>query len=255
MSTGSLVVTGAANGIGREVARLAVGAGFEVVAVDRDEGALVDAVSVIGGSLEAVVGDVGEWDTHVRAAERAEAAAPLRGWVNNAGIEVVGSAHEVTPADIDSGLRVLQLGAMYGCAAAVRSMMQHGRGSIVNVSSIQGIAAFPRAFVYQAAKAAVIMISRGVAVDYGALGIRCNAVCPGTVETPMTLASIARAGRTAEEGLSEEGRLAPLGRVAQAVEIADVILFLLSERASYVTGSTVVVDGGATARCFAYPPE
>ena len=96
------------------------------------------------------------------------------------------------------------------------------------------------------------MISKGVAVDYGPLGIRCNAVLPGTVETPMTYASLPSDLRR-EDALRREGEVAPLGRIAQPGEIAEVVSFLVSERASYVTGAALVVDGGATARCFAYP--
>jgi NAD(P)-dependent dehydrogenase (short-subunit alcohol dehydrogenase family) len=132
-------------------------------------------------------------------------------------------------------------------------MLPQRSGSIVNVSSIQGAAAFPRYFVYQAAKAAVTMISKGVAVDYAASGIRCNAVLPGPVATPMTLAGLPP-GPGADEVLRREGAAVPLNRVAQPGEIAEVIAFLLSERASYVTGAAWVVDGGATARCHPYPP-
>jgi len=246
------VVTGAAMGIGKAIARKLVGEGLHVVAVDWNAEALDATVSEVGGSIEAVPADVGEWETHVRAADTAEAAGPLRYWVNNAGIDIVGGAHEVTPAEIDRGLRVLQLGVMYGTAIAVRRMLPHRAGSIVNVSSIQGIAAFPRYFVYQAAKAAVIMISKGVAVDYGPFGIRCNAVLPGTVETPMTYATLPT-DVPREEALATEGELAPVRRIAQPEEIADVVEFLLSDRASFVTGTSVAVDGGATARCFAYP--
>ena len=96
------------------------------------------------------------------------------------------------------------------------------------------------------------MISKGVAVDYGPYGIRCNAVLPGTVETPMTY-SVLSPELTREEALRREGELHPLGRVAQPEEIAEVVAFLLSERASFVSGVALPVDGGATARCYAYP--
>lgn len=246
------VVTGAAMGIGKAIARRLVADGTHVIGIDYNKEALAATVAEIGAGIEPVEGDVGDWETHVRAADIAQSIAPLRYWVNNAGIDIAGGAHEVTPEEIERGLRVLQLGAMYGTAMAVRRMLPAQKGSIVNISSIQGIAAFPRYFVYQAAKAAVIMISKGVAVDYGPYGIRCNAILPGTVETPMTYSTLPPE-LTREEGLRREGELAPMKRVAQPEEIAEVVAFVLSDRASFVNGASIVVDGGATARCFSYP--
>jgi NAD(P)-dependent dehydrogenase (short-subunit alcohol dehydrogenase family) len=249
----SAVVTGAAMGMGRAIAAQLVREGAAVVGVDWNAEALEAAAAEVGFSP--VLGDVGDWATHERAADEAAALAPLGAWVNNAGIDIQGGAHEVTSEEIDRGLRVLQVGVMFGTAIAVRRMLRARAGSIVNVSSIQGTHAFPRYYVYQAAKAAVIMLSRSVAVDYGPLGIRCNAVLPGTVNTPMT-AAVLPAGLSIEEALRREGELHPLSRVAEPEEIAEVVCFLLSNRASFVTGTAIPVDGGATARCFAYPvPE
>lgn len=248
----SAVVTGAAKGLGRAVTERLLGDGVHVVAVDVDEHALERAVAELSGSVLAQVGDVGEWETHERAAAAAEQIAPLRYWVNNAGIDVQGGAHEVTQDDIRNGLRVLQFGAMYGTAVAVRRMLPARTGSIVNVSSIQGIAAFPRYFVYQAAKAAITMISKGVAVDYGPYGIRCNAVLPGTMDTPM-LDLVLPPDVPRDEAVRREGELSPMLRVAQPEEVAEVVTFLLSDAASYVSGAEIVVDGASSARCFAYP--
>jgi NAD(P)-dependent dehydrogenase (short-subunit alcohol dehydrogenase family) len=248
----SAVVTGAAKGIGAAIARKLVQDGFHVVAVDLDAIALDALVASLNGNATSVVGDVGDWSTHERAADDAEARAPLRGWVNNAGIDIVGGAHEVTPEHIERGLRVLQFGSMYGTAIAVRRMLPGQTGSIVNISSIQGIKAFPRYFTYQAAKAAVAMISKGVAVDYGPCGIRCNAVLPGSIETPMLDQTLPR-GMSREDAIREQGKLAPLGRIGQPEEIANVVAFLLSDASSFINGAEIVADGGASARCFAYP--
>ena len=247
----SAVVTGAAAGLGLAVARQLAAEGTPVVGVDVDDAGLARAADEFG--LEPVVGDVADWSTHERAAAAAEALGPLEGWVNNAGIDVQGAAHEVTAEEVDRGLRVLLVGTMAGTIAAVTHMLPNRRGSIVNVSSVQGVAAFPRYLVYGVAKAGVIHIARSVAVDYGPYGIRCNTVLPGTMDTPMT-DSVLPAGVPRDEALRQEGALATLGRVARPEEVAEVVCFLLSERASYVTGASVLVDGGAAARCFAYPP-
>ncbi len=240
-------------GIGRAIATRLIADGVHVVAFDRDQAALEVAASELGQRYEPLVGDVGDWDAHERAADAAQAAGELRHWVNNAGIDWVGAAHEIDADHIDRGLRVLQFGTMYGACVAVRRMLPARAGSIVNVSSIQGIAAFPRYFVYDAAKAAILMVTKSIAVDYGAFGIRCNALLPGCIETPMTYSTLPPE-LDRQEALRREGLLTPMLRVGQPEEMAEVAAFLLSDRASYVNGAEIVADGGATARCFAYPP-
>jgi NAD(P)-dependent dehydrogenase (short-subunit alcohol dehydrogenase family) len=248
----SAVVTGAAKGIGRACAELLIRDGLHVVAFDRDADGLAATARELGERFEPCVGDVGEAGDHERAADAAERSGPLRHWVNNAGIDWVAAAHEATPEHVEHGLRILQLGVMYGCSTAVRRMLSQRAGSIVNISSIQGIASFPRYYVYGAAKGAILMVTRSVAVDYGPYGIRCNSVLPGTVETPMTYETLPPE-LPREEAWRREGLLAPMLRVAQPHEIGEVVAFLLSERASFVNGAQIVVDGGATARCFGYP--
>lgn len=246
----SAVVTGAAAGLGLAVARQLAAEGVRVVGVDVDEAGLARAVGEVG--LEPVVGDIADWPTHERAADAAEALGRLAHWVNNAGIDVQGAAHEVGPEDVDHGLRVLLTGMIAGTVVAVRRMLPARSGSIVNVSSVQGVAAFPRYLVYGVAKTGLIHVARSVAVDYGPYGIRCNTVLPGTMDTPMT-DSVLPPGLPREEAIRREGELATLARIARPEEVAEVVCFLLSDRASYVTGASVLVDGGAAARCFAYP--
>jgi NAD(P)-dependent dehydrogenase (short-subunit alcohol dehydrogenase family) len=246
-------VTGAAMGIGRAITEHLLDDGYSVVGLDIDERALSEAQRELPSQFHAVVGDIADEAAHQNAADAAERAGDLRGWVNNAGVDWAAPAHEATLSHIESGMRVLLIGPMLGAAEAVRRMMHGAGGSIVNISSIQGITAFPRYFVYGAAKAAMLMATRSIAVDYAAAGVRCNAVLPGGIETPMTYATLPAAFPRAE-ALRREGRSVPIGRIGQPREVASVVSFLISEAASYVTGAEIVVDGGATARCQAYPP-
>jgi NAD(P)-dependent dehydrogenase (short-subunit alcohol dehydrogenase family) len=250
------VVTGAGSGIGEASTRLLVEQGFRVVGVDRAVAGIDRLALELGDRFVPIQGDVGDAATHERAADAGEAAGRLAGWVNNAGIDVQGGAHEVGAAEIVEGLRVLQVAVMLGCGTAVRRMLPLRQGSIVNVASIQGLAAFPGYFVYGPAKAAVIAASRSVAIDYGSRGIRCNAVCPGAIETRLGMHGLGddRVEEMLRENREDGARLAPLGRIGRPSEVAEVIAFLLSERASYVSGAMIAVDGATSARVYPYPP-
>ncbi len=253
MPVTTAVVTGAAKGIGLAIAERLISEEAHVIAFDRDADGLSAAASRLGECYEPLVGDVGEWDDHERAAAAAEAAGDLRWWVNNAGVDWVSAAHEATPEHIEQGLRVLLNGPVYGGAVAVRHMLHRRTGSIVNISSVQGIAAYPRYYVYDIAKAGVLMATKSIAVDYAPFGIRANAVLPGCIETPMTYETLdPRLPR--EEALRREGEQAPMLRVGQPHEIAEVVAFLLSDRAAFVTGAGLVADGGTSARVYPFPP-
>lgn len=247
----SCVVTGAAKGLGRAVAETLLAQGWSVVGLDVDEEGIGRVAAELG--LTPVVGSIVDWAAHERAAEAAAGLGSLRGWVNNAAVDLQGAAHEVDAGHVAGGLRVLCEGPMLGMAVAVRRMLPQRAGCIVNVSSIQAVATFPRYFVYGAAKAALLQATRSVAVDYGPAGIRCNAVLPGTIDTPM-LDLVLPTDVPREEAVAREGELAPMGRIASPEEVATVVGFLLSDDASYVSGAAITVDGASTARCFPYPP-
>jgi NAD(P)-dependent dehydrogenase (short-subunit alcohol dehydrogenase family) len=248
------VVTGAAMGIGEATAKRLVNDGAVVVGVDLNAQALAETAKTIGERFVPLVGDISEPRTHDAAASRASDLGDLKWWVNNAGIDVSASAHEITPEHVEGALRVLLAGPIYGMSAAVRAFRAGGGGVIVNVASIQGRVAFPRALVYQAAKAGVLAATRNIAVEYATKGIRCNAVLPGTIATPMTMAALDPA-MGVDEALKLEGELSPMRRVGAAEEVAAAIAFLLSDDSSYINGAELPIDGGSVARCFAYPVE
>jgi NAD(P)-dependent dehydrogenase (short-subunit alcohol dehydrogenase family) len=250
-----VVVTGAASGMGRATAERLLADGATVVGVDRDESGLAQLAASRGASFRPLAGDVGRRDTHERAAAEAVAAGRLAGWINVAGIWIPTRAHDLDDAAVQRVLGVNLVGTILGCSVACRTWLELGvPGAIVNVSSIESQTAFPAALAYEASKGGVDAVTRQVAVEYGPAGIRCNAVRPGAIMTPM--AELYLAGVDDREAMLESWReLAPLGRVAEPEEVADVIAFLLSDDARFVTGVALPVDGGATARCFAYPPD
>jgi NAD(P)-dependent dehydrogenase (short-subunit alcohol dehydrogenase family) len=249
----AVVVTGAASGIGRAIAERLSGDGWAVVALDRDAGGLAELARLQG--CETVVGDVSDPASHLRAAELASQAAPLAGWVNSAGIDRQQRADELSLEALRAVLDVNLVGTALGCAEAVRGFLAaRTAGSIVNISSLQAVAGFPSAFAYEASKGGIDALTRQLAVEYGPLGIRANAVQPGTVDTPMTKAFL-EASADQAQALALEESLHPLGRIALPGEVASVVAFLLGPDASFVSGVCLPVDGGAHARCFAYPPD
>lgn len=256
MSADVVVVTGAASGIGRATAERLARDGLAVVGLDRDEEGLAAAVAAVGGQLTTVAGDVTERAAHERAADAAAGIGALTGWVNSAGIWAKTRAHDLDDDDVDRVLAVNLKGTILGCSVACARFLAAGRGgAIVNVSSIEAVTAFPDAVAYEASKGGIDALTRQIAVDYGPAAIRCNGVRPGAIMTPLADVYLAAYEGQREAMLESWRELSPLGLVGEPKDVAGVIRFLLSPDARFVTGELVDVDGGATARCFRYPPH
>ena len=167
--------------------------------------------------------------------------------VNNAAAFVFGS-YEVSKADWERVLSVNVLGAALCAKYAIEVMIRTGSGSIVNVNSISGFIAQERSLPYNTTKAALLGFNRCLAMDLAPHKIRVNAVAPGCIDTPQLRADIERVGLTYEEDLAIEGPLHLLNRFGTPEEVANAILFLASDEASFITGTCLMVDGGYTAK-------
>jgi NAD(P)-dependent dehydrogenase (short-subunit alcohol dehydrogenase family) len=245
------VVTGAGSGIGRATAVRLAEEGGSVLAVDIAPAAVaetVDEIARAGGTAVAHTADVSD-----SAAVDAMVAACVTRFgsidvlVNNAGVNLPGVLHEVTDEVIDRTLGVNVRGPIYGCRAAIPHMLRQGGGSIVNMSSVNGIVSEPFLSIYSASKGAIVMLTKGVALDYAKQGIRCNAICPGWVDTPINHAHAAMLGGL-DKVYAEIDSFQPIGRPGEPREIANVVLFLASDESSFMTGSIVVADGGMTSQ-------
>jgi NAD(P)-dependent dehydrogenase (short-subunit alcohol dehydrogenase family) len=243
---GVFVVTGAASGIGRATAERLAAAGARVVATDLDA-ADDELTRAVAAFLRHDVTDEAGWDGVIA---RARELGGLDGLVNNAGISVVRALGDTSLAEWRRVLDVNATGTFLGTRAAVtelRALLKHG--SIVNVSSASGIVGGPLSSAYCAAKGAVRLFTKAVALEVAADGIRVNSVHPGAVRTPIwERAGVFDAEAAArEETWRELGAATPLGRVAEPDEVAAAIVYLLSDDARFVTGSELVIDGGYTA--------
>jgi 2-keto-3-deoxy-L-fuconate dehydrogenase len=231
------LVTGAGSGIGEAVARGLHAEGAEVV--------LADAV---GERVEGVAAELGERAEPLALDVRDEAAvaAAVEGLDVLANIAGVGSTTNApdTPVEVwDDVFAVNTRGTFLCCKHAIPSMVERGGGAIVNMASVAGLVGLPNRAAYCASKGAVISLTRALAIDHVRDGIRVNAVCPGTVDSPWVRRLVEDVG----ESLDALRARQPMGRLGTTDEIAQAVLYLASDAAAFVTGSALVIDGGLTA--------
>lgn len=247
------VVTGGGSGIGRAAATLFAAEGAAVAVVDVAEEAAKETVAAItaaGGTAIAVAADI--VDAAQVEAGFARVVAEL-GRVdvlyNNAGVNSSGSVVDATEEDWDRCMAVNVKGTFLCSRAAATQMLRTGGGSIVNQGSVAALVGIANFAAYCASKGAVVALTRSMSVDLAPHGIRVNAICPGTVYTPLMEPLLtARGGGDLEKGLAMTTAKYPLGRLGTPDEIARVALFLASDDSSFVTGSVVTADGGMSSQ-------
>jgi NAD(P)-dependent dehydrogenase (short-subunit alcohol dehydrogenase family) len=230
------LVTGAARGIGLATARLFLEDGWRVVMLDRDAPALEAAAQGLDNVLP-VVADVSVGQDVARVAQEFAGPEGLAALVNNAGIADFGPIEE-TGFDRWRAVMEVNLDGVFRMTQALTPALKAARGAIVNIASISGLRASTLRVAYGTSKAAVIQLTRQQAVELGEYGIRANCVCPGPVRTKLAMAV------HSQDIIDAYHDAIPLNRYGSEREIAEAIVFLCSERASYITGQTLAVDGG-----------
>jgi dihydroanticapsin dehydrogenase len=245
------IVTGAASGIGEASALRLSEEGAIVICADIDgieAEATAELIRQSGGSSKSATIDISnDKQCELLVAGVVTEFGSVDILVNNAGVNLPGVFHEVSNETIDRTLDVNVKGAMYLSRATIPHMLRAGNGSIINMSSVNGLVSEPFLTTYSASKGAVVMLTKGIALDYAQSGIRCNAICPGWVDTPINYAHADLLGGL-DHVYSNIGVFQPIGRPGTPREIAHLVLFLASDEASFITGAIISADGGMTAQ-------
>jgi NAD(P)-dependent dehydrogenase (short-subunit alcohol dehydrogenase family) len=240
-----VLVTGAASGIGRATARCFADHGWCVVACDIDHDGLQKTVADLSKAV-AVTGDVRvSADTERMVATATERFGGIDAVASIAGVEIDRPVDELGETEWDAVVDTSLKGTYLICRSAVPAL-RVGGGSIVTIGSPLGRASFPGVTAYGAAKAGMEGLTRAMAIDYADAGIRVNCLIPGLTDTPLVWRDVP-AERLAETKRAAAAEV-PLGRMASPEEIARIVLFLCSEHATFITGSTIIADGGVLAR-------
>ena len=243
------LVTGAGSGIGRESALAFARAGAKVVVSDIVVEGGEETVRMIqgeGGEAIFVQCDVAkEADVKALIAKTVETYGKLDYAHNNAGIEgMAGPCAECTEENWDRTIGINLKGVWWCCKYEIPEMLKNGGGAIVNTSSVAGLVGFAGIPAYTASKHGVAGLTKAIALDYAKQNIRCNAVCPGVIHTPM----VDRFSGGTQEGLDAMAAMEPVGRLGEPSEIADAVVYLCSDKASFVTGIAMPVDGAFVAQ-------
>ena len=244
------IVTGGASGIGAATARLLAAAGAAVTVMDVDAAgaeAVAAAIRAAGGAAHVVVGDVTRADDcRVAVAQTVASFGGLEILVNGAGIIRRADVVETTEAEWDRVMAVNVKSVFLMGQVAVPFMAGVPRAAIVNIGSGWGLKGGPRAASYCASKAAVVNLTRAMAIDHGPQGIRVNCVCPGDTDTPMLRDEARQLGEEEAAFLASSAER-PLARLGTPEDIGQAVVYLVSDQAGWVTGTTLVVDGGGLA--------
>jgi NAD(P)-dependent dehydrogenase (short-subunit alcohol dehydrogenase family) len=243
-----VLVTGASSGIGRESAKVMAAQGAKIVAAARREAEIAETVKQIeaaGGTASYVVTDVTDGGQVERAVQHAVATyGALNAAFNNAGmLEKRESLHEVEDDHFDQIVNVNLKGVFLCMKYEIRYMLEHGGGAIVNDSSYNGLRGHPKHSIYSATKHGVLALTKSASRDYARKRIRINAICPGVIDTVM-MQELDNNDPEIRAGLE---RWVPLGRYGEPQEVGDLVAFLCSDAASYITGQAISIDGGVTA--------
>lgn len=236
-----VVVTAAAQGIGRAIAELFVREGADVLAGDINETALGTLAGCRTRRLDVLNAQAIQ--------DLARQAGDVGVLVNCAGMVHSGTIIDCTEQDFDAAV-ALNVRSVYRMTRAfLPGMLERANGSIINIASVaSSVMGVPNRFIYGATKAAVIGITKAVAADFVGRGVRCNAICPGTVESPSLRQRIARQAQAAGQSEAEVERAfierQPMGRIGKAEEIAALALYLASDESAYTTGQAHIIDGG-----------
>jgi len=240
------IITGGAMGIGKACVEKFLHAGAAVMIVDNNESAGKKTTDEFAGysRIGFFPADISraDEDRHVVEATTAQFGG-VDILVNNAGIQTFGGPLDTTEETWDRTMNINLKGHWLMSKYTIPEMLKRGRGAIVNVSSVQGLASQRNVVAYATSKHAMIGLTRSMAVDLATSGIRVNCVCPGTVDTPM-IRSIVNLDKDPAHLMQILNKMHPIGRMGNPCEIAEVVAFLASDRASFMTGSIVTVDGG-----------